>query len=156
MSYTETVTAAKLAARDVLRAAQVGRRLETVRGLTIELKAFDKAAAAAEKRAKVAEVDARELAEDHPNKEDATKRAEEIRKDVDETKADLAKQKEDMQKSIDEVNAEIADIESGEGKLKVDFDKMSALAAEFVKEGYQEKFIAGDYDTAAKTAAKSK
>lgn len=155
MSYTETVTAAKLAARDVLRAGQISRRLEKVRGYTIELKNFDKDIEAAEKHAKRAEVEARELAADHPDKEDETASAAEVRKEVDETKAQLVKNKESLQKTIDEVTAEIASIEAGDGKVKVDFDKMTELARTFVQERFQESFVAGEYDSAAKKEAKS-
>lgn len=149
MSYTDTVKAAKLAARDVLRAAQVERRLETIRGLNISVKNVDKEIASVNEESQIAVVEANALPDAHPRKEARVKAATETKASNDKYIADtLEKRKTDLAKEITDVTTEIADIESG--KKKVDFEPMVTLAKKFVQERYQEAFVAGEYDAEAK------
>lgn len=153
MSYTDTVKAAKLAARDVLRAAQIERRLETIHSLNISLKNADKEIEEIRKYASDNLIEANALAEGLSYKaarvESATKQQENANKQIE----GIEKEKEATQKQLETVNTEIAEIESG--KKKVDFEPMVKLAKEFVKERYQEAFVAGEYDAEAKKADKS-
>ncbi len=153
MSYEETVTAAKLAARDVLRTKQVEKRLEKIRSLNISIKNVDKDIASTNEDTQIAIVEANALPDAHPRKASRVEAANKLKESNDKHITEvLEKDKAELVKEVTEVTAEIAEIEAG--KKKVDFEPMTELANEFIKERFQEAYVAGEYDVDAKKAKK--
>lgn len=152
MSYKEQITAAKLAARDVLRTAQVERRLEKIRSLNASIKNVDKEITDTNEDSQIAVVEANALPDAHPRKASRVEAATKLKEANDKHIAEfLEKNKANLVKQVAEVNAEIAEIEAG--KKKVDFEPMTELAKKFVEERFQEAYVAGEYDADAKKEA---
>lgn len=148
--YTETVKAARLAARDVLRTRQVSSRLNKVSSFNVDKKALQTSIDSHNEEALVATVEAEAMPTAHPRRAKAIESAAKFKEKSDKLVASLEKQMADIDTSIAEVNAEITSIETGDGKILVNRDEMQDLASEFVNDRFQDKFVNGDYDAAAK------
>jgi hypothetical protein len=154
MSYTENFTAAKLAARDELRTAQVARRLDKVSKLNHDLKNLDEEIVAINESSEIARVEADFLPTAHPRRAKTIEIAAKTKEYNDKEIACIEKSKIETQKDLDEVKAEIADIEA-ENK-KVDREPMIERAKELIKKSIEKKFLAEDYDADAKKALAAK
>lgn len=151
MSYTETVKAAKLAARDVLRANKVERRLNKIRTLEIDVKHLDKQVAELNELSTVALVEADAMPDNHPYKAREIEAANKTKERNDKRIEGINEQKAAVEKEITDLNTEIAEVESGESK--VDYDEMRSLAQQFVSKAYENKFLDGEYDAEAAAEA---
>lgn len=145
--YTEIVSAAKVAARDILRMRKISKWM-TRKGAAeadakMEQEHYEKYAEEREKNVRAQEVEAQHLPEEHPRKAERleaaaaarevhTKREEQLKKELDEQLEAYAVRAKECQEAIDEWC---------EGKRKVSKDELKALTDELIKANVKKEFV---------------
>lgn len=154
MNYVATITAAKVAARDILRLKKIAPWMSKLSTLTKQKteaeESYAKRIAEIEKRCAVKEFEANALAADHPAKAD---RVEEATKFRETTNKNLESEKKFHEENIKAFDEEIKECETAitewtEGKRLVSKDDLAAVTNDLCQKQVTESFLEGEYNEA--------
>lgn len=144
-SYQSVIAAAKLAARDILRARWITNLLSTRRDHEARVTELEGKFANHEKAVQVAQFTYDQAkANNDPRVEDFKKDLESVTKSSNEAIGRLQEQIDTEKKAIEKVNKEIADVESGE--LKVSYENLVSHTKTLIEKHYESAFLSGSYN----------
>ncbi len=147
--YTKVVSAARNAAREVLRNRMTSELMTERRVHTDELACIEKTVARNEKKLAIAAFKVEQARAQHdPREEDFQKEFEAAERDVKSDKNNLACSKTRQEEAVAAIDERITKIQNGDTKMS--FETMEEMALEFIKAAGKEQFVNGEFDEASK------